>query len=392
MRGLLGLVSAGSVRPLSTNDRLDLGDRLLAVRDRLLRDPRFLRWAVRLPFTRIVARRQARALFDLCAGFVYSQVLRACVDLRLFEHLADGPQSLDTLARRLSLPGDAARTLLEAATALGLVEGRRGDRYGLGSLGAALLGNPGALAMIAHHSLLYADLADPVALLRGESRSHRLADYWAYAGRDGPAALDPADVAPYSALMSASQAMIAAQVLDAYPFRRHRCLLDVGGGEGAFLIAAARRVPGLDLMLFDLPAVADRARRRIAESGLEGRAKAYGGDFHKDALPMGADIATLVRVIHDHDDAEALAILRAVRRALPAGGTLLLAEPMAGTRGAEPIGHAYFGFYLLAMGRGRPRRGAELTALLRAAGFGKIRAYPTAMPMLTGVLVAEAVP
>ena len=28
---------------------------------------------------------------------------------------------------------------------------------------------------------------------------------------------------------------------------------------------------------------------------------------------------------------------------------------MAGTPGAEPIGDAYFGFYLLAMGSGRPR-------------------------------------
>jgi hypothetical protein len=49
---------------------------------------------------------------------------------------------------------------------------------------------------------------------------------------------------------------------------------------------------------------------------------------------------------------------------------LLLAEPMAGTRGAEPVGEAYFGFYLLAMGRGRPRTMAENLAMLRAAGAG----------------------
>ena len=45
--------------------------------------------------------------------------------------------------------------------------------------------------------------------------------------------------------------------------------------------------------------------------------------------------------------------------ALPADGTLLLAEPMAGSRGAEPVGDAYFGFYLLAMGSGRPRTRAS---------------------------------
>jgi demethylspheroidene O-methyltransferase len=107
-------------------------------------------------------------------------------------------------------------------------------------------------------------------------------------------------------------------------------------------------------------------------------------------LPTGADVAALVRVIHDHDDVTALAILRAAHRALPNGGTLLLAEPMAATAGAEPIGDAYFGFYLLAMGRGRARTADELAGLLRQAGFGRIRRRATRTPLLTSLLVARA--
>jgi len=115
-----------------------------------------------------------------------------------------------------------------------------------------------------------------------------------------------------------------------------------------------------------------------------------GGDFLSDPLPAGADVASLVRVVHDHDDASALALLQAARRALPSGGALLLAEPMAATPGAEPIGDAYFGFYLLAMGRGQPRSFAELSALLRAAGFDRIRRVRTRRPLLTGLIVARA--
>jgi demethylspheroidene O-methyltransferase len=115
-----------------------------------------------------------------------------------------------------------------------------------------------------------------------------------------------------------------------------------------------------------------------------------GGDFFADALPQGADIASLVRVIYDHDDTHALAILRAVRAALPAGGTLLLAEPMAGTQGAEPMGAAYFGMYLLAMGSGRSRTAQELSALLRQAGFGRIQTRRTTLPLQTGLIVAKA--
>ncbi len=44
--------------------------------------------------------------------------------------------------------------------------------------------------------------------------------------------------------MAASQPLVADEILDAYPFARHRCLLDVGGGDGSFLAsgrAALRR-------------------------------------------------------------------------------------------------------------------------------------------------------
>jgi demethylspheroidene O-methyltransferase len=95
-------------------------------------------------------------------------------------------------------------------------------------------------------------------------------------------------------------------------------------------------------------------------------------------------------VIHDHDEAKALAILKAARRALPPGGTLLLAEPMAGTPGALPIGEAYFGFYLLAMGSGRPRTADELETLLGRAGFERCQLLRTRNPLLTRVIVARA--
>ncbi|MEQ8967903.1 MAG: methyltransferase [Azospirillaceae bacterium] len=364
-------------------------DRLLAVRDRLLADPRFQTRAARNPLTRWIARRRARTLFDICAGFVYSQVLQAGVRLRLFEILAEGPASLPVLADRLGLPVDAARRLLDASAALDLAEKRRGGRYGLGPLGAALVGNPGIAAMVEHHALLYGDLADPVALLRGERAQTGLGGYWPYAAGQGHAAAAGAeDVAAYSELMASSQAMIAGDILDAAPLGRYRHLLDVGGGQGAFVRAALERTPGLTATLFDLPAVAERARERLDADGLGSRACAVGGDFLADPLPEGADIASLVRVVHDHDDPVALAILKGVRRALPPGGTLLVAEPMAETPGAEPVG-AYFLFYLMAMGSGRPRSATELKSLLETAGFVAIRPVPTHRPLLTRLLVAR---
>jgi demethylspheroidene O-methyltransferase len=370
-------------------------ERWFAQRDRLLISPNFQRAASRFVATRPIARRRARGLFDLVAGFVYSQLLLACVQLKLFDRLAQAPMTAAMLAAEGRMPLLSAQRLLDAAASLGLAEnrGQRADgqaQFGLGPLGAAMVGNHAVAALVEHHHALYADLADPLALLRSERGGGALSRFWAYAEASDPGALDAANVAPYSALMAASQPLVAGQVLDAYPIKRHRCLLDLGGGEGAFVTAALRRAPRLKALLFDLPAVANRARSHFAGQGLADRAQAFGGDFSRDALPIGADVVSLVRVIYDHDDAPALAILRAARRALPAGGTLLLAEPMAGAAGAEPMGAAYFGMYLMAMGSGRSRGVAELRRLLEQAGFDRIRERATALPLQAGLIVARA--
>jgi len=387
--------AGGSMRPpeLATAPRRrGWTDRILAWRDGLLTSPRFRRAAAAFPLTRPVARRHARELFDLVAGFVYSQVLLACVQLRLFDMLSTGPQQDAELARRCRLPAEAMQRLLAAAASLRLVERRRDGCYGLGPLGAAMVGNPAVSAMVEHHAAFYADLADPLALLRGLPGDGALAAYWSYAGCNDPAGLPAERVAAYSALMAASNSLVADEILDAYPVDRHRRLLDVGGGDGSFLAAVARRHPALELVLFDLPAVAERARQRFSAEGFAHRATAVGGDFLRDPLPRGADLATLVRVIHDHDDAKALAILEAAHAALAPTGSLLLAEPMSGTPGAEPVGDAYFGLYLFAMGSGRPRTAAQLAALLRAAGFGRVRMLRTRMPLQTALLVAARQP
>jgi demethylspheroidene O-methyltransferase len=367
-------------------------DRLRRIRDRLASSPRFQRLAAKHPLTRKAARRRARAALDLCAGFVYSQVLLACVRLKLLDLLLESPKSLAQIAEKTELSPDAAARLLDAAASLGLVDRRGKERYGLGDIGAALVGNKAALALVEHQPMLYADLADPVALLRGaEEAEPKLADYWPYSAAERPTELTPEEVAPYSALMAQSQPLVAQEVIGAYNFRRHRRLMDVGGGEGAFLEAVAASAPRLELMLFDLPAVVERARARLEAAGLAKRTRFFSGSFLADPLPVGADVITLVRIVHDHDDASALELLRNVRRALPRDGVLLIVEAMSGVEGAEPL-DAYYGFYTLAMGRGEPRTVVELQRIAKKAGFGRFRLLRNPMPIVAGILLCRPDP
>ena len=115
-----------------------------------------------------------------------------------------------------------------------------------------------------------------------------------------------------------------------------------------------------------------------------------GADATRDRLPDGYDVVSLVRILHDHDDATVRKLLAAARRSLRPGGTLLIAEPMAGQGTAGRLVSAYFNVYLLAMGSGRPRSPAELGEFLHEAGFRRARQRRTHVPMITGVLLATA--
>ena len=365
---------------------------LLRWRDRLLTSADFQRRALRWPIAGWVARRRMRALFDLCSGFVYSQVLLACIRLQLLDRLARSPCSAADLAAELNLPPPSTERLLEAAESLELVESRAGGKVGLGTLGAALLGNPSVAMMIEHHSALYSDLQDPIALLRGQRETTELGRFWAYAETDTPTALGSDETAAYSRLMAASQELIAEQVLNACALQRHRRGLDIGGGEGAFAAAVMKRHAGLAMCVFDLPSVCQRAQARFEQDGFGARAQTHGGDFLNDVMPTGFDLVSLVRVLHDQDDDEACQLLRSARTALTPDGRLLIAEPMLDTRGAERVGAAYFGFYLMAMGQGRARSRREIERMLAETGFCDVKEHRTAAPLLVRVLTARPTP
>jgi demethylspheroidene O-methyltransferase len=370
-------------------------DRLEALVDRWMTSDALYRWSVANPLTRWVTRIRARKVFDLMAGFVYSQVLLACVRLRILETVAERPRTLDELAQATQLPAAGLQRLLQSALALGLIELRSRGRFGLGPLGAPVAGHAGIRAMIEHHAVLYQDMQDPVAMLAASGQAGEMAQYWPYALDDADKAQLAADAlqaekyARYSNLMSASQPFVVDEILASYRFDGHQSVLDVGGGQGTFLSRLARHAPQIALTLFDLPEVATLARANFARQGLLGRSNAVAGSFLQDPLPQGADLVTLIRVAHDHPDADVRTVLAAIYAALPVGGTLLLAEPMAQEAGEAPLGDAYFHFYLLAMGAGRLRTASELMAMMAQAGFTHIETVPNAMPLQTQILVGR---
>ncbi len=323
-------------------------------------------------------------------GFVQSQVLFALVQLRIPHQVMDGPMTASQLAEGTGVPPDRMAQLLQAGAAMGLLHRHADGRFGAARLGAAMLGVPGLEQMIRHHDILYHDLKDPVALLRGEVKTE-LADFWPYVfGARG--AVDPAVTGTYSELMTQSQGLVAQDTLRTVSLRGTRHLLDVGGGFGAFAQAVTRAYPDMRVSLFDLPHVVAGAEARFAQEKVSGKVDTFAGSFRDDPLPEGADAISLVRVLYDHSDETVRRLLAKVHATLPPSGRLIISEPMSGGSRPSPSGDVYFAFYTMAMRTGTVRSAARISALCAAVGFVGVKSFRSQRPYVTQVVTAQKMP
>ena len=339
--------------------------------------PGFQRWAAKTPFARTAARKDGEQIFDLVAGFVNSQVLAASLQTGLLDALSKGPRSLDALALALNADANRLRVLCGAAVSLDLIQTTRRGQYRLTRKGAVLLHVPGLADMIEHHSVLYQDLANPKAFFTAETETE-LARFWPYVFGAG-AAKDPDTAQKYSNLMSDTQRIVAQDTLGTGVLTGVTHLLDVGGGQGAFLEAVSKAYSKTKLTLMDLPSVVENV---VPFSNL---LDVHGASFRDDPMPTGADAISLVRVLYDHSDDTVDALLAKVFAALPIGGRIIISEPMLT---GSPATDAYFATYTLAMGTGKTRSPDEIMERLEKAGFSNAKRLKTHRDFVTSVVSA----
>lgn len=104
---------------------------------------------------------------------------------------------------------------------------------------------------------------------------------------------------------------------DVIDFRKHKSVMDVGGGYGAVIANIIAKNPNLECILFDLPKVIEK----VANLNIR---KLSGNFFEK--IPSQSEAIILSRVLHDWNDEKAYIILRNCFEALPNNGTLYIIE------------------------------------------------------------------
>jgi predicted O-methyltransferase YrrM len=321
-------------------------------------------------------------------GFSITIAIAAVAELRIADHLADGPKTVAELARQSGANEQFLRRVLRYLASEGVFAEQDGDSFALteqshwlrsdvpGSLRPRAVFTGSALNWTAWGRLLDSVRtgASAVQVAFGQG----LFDY---------AHSHPDAAATFHTFMAEQTAASVAALLAAYSFAGVRELVDVGGGHGALVAGVLRAHAGLRGVLFDLPEVVAAARPVLDRAGVADRCRLVGGDFFA-AVPAGADLYALKFILHDWPDAECVRILRNCRQAMAPGGRVLIVEHIL-PQDPGPHMARFMDLNMLVMtSGGRERTQPEFDELLAAAGLRPGKLLPTAI----GVCALEGVP
>jgi hypothetical protein len=324
---------------------------------------------------------------QMFGGSWITQGISVAADLGIADLLAKGPLTAEELASQTATHGGALYRVLRALAGIGVFGEDDAGRFSLTPLGELLRSDSPfsqrALAIMMGEEF-YATWGELLHSVRtGEPGFNKKfgASFFEYM-QEHPERHDI-----YDAAMTGVHGGETEPVLDAYDFSTFRTVVDVGGGNGLALAALLGRHPAVQGVLFDLPAVADRARSALSATDVSGRLRIEGGNFFS-GVPAGADAYVMRHIIHDWEDRDAIAILNECRKAMSPGGRVLVIEMVI-----PPAGEPGFGRWLdlmMLLVAGRERTKEEYSRLFSEAGLTMSRIIPTAseVSIIEGVRAA----
>lgn len=332
---------------------------------------------------------EAQALHALGLGFMAARTLHVALELRLFTHLAAGAQTLTQVAHALGLAERATGRLLYACAALGLVQATdRGFRNTPLTHKYLVEGRPAFIGSYLQmfDSLGYHRWEQMSTALRRNGPVDEIHHPYAHLADDAEAARLFA-AAQHAGSRSLGQAL--ARRLDFTPFT---CLLDLGGGSGAYTVEILQRYPHLRAIIFELPQVSRLAEEVMRREGLAQRVQTVAGDYEHDALPHGPDVVLWSGNLHASSPESCWHVLTRLRALLPPAGMLLIHDYLLDDTHTGPLIPALLALHLtLVSEHGQVYSAAELRLLLARARFEEVRIEPF-LPGHSSLIIAHPGP
>jgi O-methyltransferase domain/Dimerisation domain len=304
----------------------------------------------------------------LVSGFHVTRAIHAAVELGVPDLLADSECTSDDLALASAADPSTLYRLLRALASLGILHEAEGRRFSLTPLGQPLRGDvPGSIrgwVMLTGREYVWRSWGNLTNAVRNGENSFRAlygADLFEWRAEH------PEESAIFDEAMTSLTAPSTAAVLAVYDFGRFGSIVDVGGGKGTLLASVLAAHPGVRGILFDQAHVVSGAGSVLHAAGVADRCEIVAGSFFT-SVPAGGDAYILKSIIHDWEDEESVAILRACRASMGRGAVVLLIERDLGGPNENPAAKLS-DLNMLVMPGGRERSQQEYAVLFERAGL-----------------------
>ena len=307
-----------------------------------------------------------------------SAALMAAVELEVFTAIAHGHDTIAAVARAVGIGERNAERLLTALTAMTVLE-RDGERF---------VNAPDVQRFLVKDGERYAGpwilftkpRWEPFGRLSEHLRrreERRLGQYTEFTVDDARRY----HAATYS--IGTGAARLFSRSVD---LAGRKLMLDLGGGSGAYSIAATATFPGLKAIVLDLPPVAVVAREYIAANGAADRVTALAGDFTTSEFPQGVDVVVMASNLPQYEPALIrLVVGKAFAALVPGGEMHLIGETLHDDR-RGPLSAALWGLNEAVQGStGVAHTEGEVKGYLQGAGFTDVAVHPFVPGVLSRV-------
>ncbi len=165
-------------------------------------------------------------------------------------------------------------------------------------------------------------------------------------------------------------------------------ILDLGGGSGAYCIAALQKYPHLKAVILDFEPVCKMAEEFIAQWNLQNSISTLPGDFTSDPLPDGADVMIMASNLPQYNSDVLLKVFKNAYEVLLPGGEFHLVGETLDNEKQGPLGPALWGLHeALFESEGRSHSESEVIDYLEKSGFTDVAVHtfiPGSLSRITG--------
>lgn len=320
-------------------------------------------------------------MLQMMNGFWMTQCIGVAAQLGVANQLIEGAKSVETLAESLNVDAQALYRLLRALASAGIFSETEPRQFQLTPMAEYLRTDaPTSIRGLAiwsgsepTHWQMWGNLLYSVKTGKPAFEHVTGMPIFTYTSQNSEFA------AVFDQAMTSASAMFNPAIIHSYDFSSIKTLVDIGGGQGAFLAAILQANQHLNGIVYDLPHVIEGAKSYLEKLGLQNRCQAIGGSF-LESVPEGGDAYIMKNTLTNWDDEHAIQILKNCYRAMPQGSKLLMAQSVIAPGNQPDIGKFTDLEMLLVTTGGRERSAAEFEQILNTSGFQLNRILPTQCP------------